>query len=294
MSTNSSPPGNCKFAIPKKGRLFEKVTELLDGAGIEYRREPRLDVALCKDLPITLIFLPAADIAKYVGEGNVDIGITGIDVVEESNVEVERVMDLGFGKCRLCVQAPVANNITDPAQLAGGRIVTSFPYLTQKYFKEFDEAKGVTTKVTEVSGSVEAACGLGLADAVVDLVETGTTMRAAGLDVVSDILETESVLISNLNSEHKDLVNLIKKRIEGFMIAKKYVMISYNVHNDLLPRVLEITPGKKSPNITSLVDSDYRAVTCLVLKKEMNKKMDELHDIGATDILTFALSNTRM
>lgn len=294
MSTNSSPPGNCKFAIPKKGRLFEKVTELLDGAGIEYRREPRLDVALCKDLPITLIFLPAADIAKYVGEGNVDIGITGIDVVEESNVEVERVMDLGFGKCRLCVQAPVSNNIIDPAQLSGGRIVTSFPYLTQKYFKKFDEAKGVTTKVTEVSGSVEAACGLGLADAVVDLVETGTTMRAAGLDVVSDILETESVLISNLNSEHKDLVNLIKKRIEGFMIAKKYVMISYNVHNDLLAKVLEITPGKKSPNITSLVDSDYRAVTCLVLKKEMNKKMDELHDIGATDILTFALSNTRM
>lgn len=114
------------------------------------------------------------------------------------------------------------------------------------------------------------------------------------MDVVSDILETESVLISNLNSEHKDLVNLIKKRIEGFMIAKKYVMISYNVHNDLLAKVLEITPGKKSPNITSLVDSDYRAVTCLVLKKEMNKKMDELHDIGATDILTFALSNTRM
>jgi ATP phosphoribosyltransferase len=179
MSTNSSPPGNCKFAIPKKGRLFEKVTELLDGAGIEYRREPRLDVALCKDLPITLIFLPAADIAKYVGEGNVDIGITGIDVVEESNVEVERVMDLGFGKCRLCVQAPVSNNITDPAQLSGGRIVTSFPYLTQKYFKKFDEAKGVTTKVTEVSGSVEAACGLGLADAVVDLVETGTTMRVS-------------------------------------------------------------------------------------------------------------------
>lgn len=190
MSTNSSPPGNCKFAIPKKGRLFEKVTELLDGAGIEYRREPRLDVALCKDLPITLIFLPAADIAKYVGEGNVDIGITGVDVVEESNVEVERVMELGFGKCKLCVQAPVANNITDPAQLSGGRIVTSFPYLTQKYFKSFDDAKGVTTKVTEVSGSVEAACGLGLADAVVDLVETGTTMRVSSSIFMANIFHS--------------------------------------------------------------------------------------------------------
>jgi ATP phosphoribosyltransferase len=292
--SNSSPTGNCKFAIPKKGRLFQKVNELLQGSGIEYNRAPRLDVATCKDLPITLVFLPAADIAKYVGEGNVDIGITGLDVVEESNVVVDKIMDLGFGACKLCVQAPASENITDVSTLAGGRIVTSFPHLTEKFFKPFDEAKGVTTKITEVSGSVEAACGLGLADAVVDLVETGTTMRAAGLEVVGEVLGTESILISNPNSEHEDILNMLKKRIEGFMVAKKYVMISYNIHNDLLKDALEITPGKKSPNITNLSDSDYKAVTCLVYKKDMNKKMDELHDIGATDILTFALSNTRM
>jgi ATP phosphoribosyltransferase len=182
MSTSTtviSPPGNCKFAIPKKGRLFEKVKDLLKGAGIEFRREPRLDVALCVGLPLTLVFLPASDIAKYVAEGNVDIGITGLDVVEESNVVVDKVMDLGFGGCRLCVQAPVSDKITDVSTLAGGRIVTSFPFLAAKFFKKFDEEKGVKTKVTEVSGSVEAACGLGLADAVVDLVETGTTMKVS-------------------------------------------------------------------------------------------------------------------
>ena len=119
------------------------------------------------------------DIAKYVGEGNVDIGITGLDVVKESNVEVNKIMDLGFGGCRLCVQAPIADNVTDVSTLAGGRIVTSFPHLTEQFFKPFDEAKGVKTKITEVSGSVEAACGLGLADAVVDLVETGTTMKVS-------------------------------------------------------------------------------------------------------------------
>eukprot|EP00553_Chaetoceros_curvisetus_P001141 CAMPEP_0204615828 /NCGR_PEP_ID=MMETSP0717-20131115/3217_1 /ASSEMBLY_ACC=CAM_ASM_000666 /TAXON_ID=230516 /ORGANISM="Chaetoceros curvisetus" /LENGTH=295 /DNA_ID=CAMNT_0051628859 /DNA_START=76 /DNA_END=963 /DNA_ORIENTATION=- len=293
-SANSSPPGNCKFAIPKKGRLFEKVAELLKGSGIEYHREARLDVALCKNLPITLVFLPASDIAKYVGEGNVDIGITGLDVVEESNVEVDRVMDLGFGGCKLCVQAPVADNVTDVSTLAGGRIVTSFPHLTEKFFNPMDEAKGVTTKITEVSGSVEAACGLGLADAVVDLVETGTTMRAAGLEVVGEVLKTESILISNPKTKHADVLKLIKRRIEGCLVAKKYVMISYNIHNDLIEAALKVTPGKKSPNITSLQDSDYKAVTCLVVKKEMNAKMDELHDLGATDILTFALSNTRM
>ena len=179
--SNSSPEGNLKFAIPKKGRLFDKVVEVLKGAGLDFHREPRLDVALCKGLPVTLVFLPAADIAKYVGEGNVDIGITGLDVVKESMVEVERVMELGFGKCKLCVQAPVASKITNVEDLAGKRIVTSFPDLTKQYFGPIDERKGVTTSVNFVSGSVEAACGLGLADAVVDLVETGTTMRVSVL-----------------------------------------------------------------------------------------------------------------
>lgn len=152
---------------------------MLKGAGIEFRREPRLDVALCVDLPITLVFLPAADIAKYVGEGNVDLGITGVDVVQESMVEVKHIMDLGFGKCKLCVQAPVTSKIKDVEELAGKRIVTSFPDLSRKFFDPMDAKKGVRTSVKFVSGSVEAACSLGLADAVVDLVETGTTMKVS-------------------------------------------------------------------------------------------------------------------
>jgi ATP phosphoribosyltransferase len=183
QSKNYSPPGHCRFAIPKKGRLNEKVLELLKGAGIEFRREERLDVAICKNLPITIVFLPAADIAKYVGEGNVELGITGVDVVEESMVEVTRIMDLGFGKCKLCVQAPVVDNVVDVKDLAGKRIVTSFPDLAKKFFAPMDAERGVTTKINFVSGSVEAACGLGLADAIVDLVETGTTMRVSRLSL---------------------------------------------------------------------------------------------------------------
>lgn len=126
---------------------------------------------------MTMVFLPASDISKYVAAGNVDIGVTGIDIVEENGLEVERVMNLGFGKCRLCVQAPVASNITDIKSLAGKRIVTSFPSLTKKFFEPLDKELGVETSIQFLSGSVEAACGLGLADAVVDLVETGTTMK---------------------------------------------------------------------------------------------------------------------
>lgn len=273
--------------------MFDKVVEVLKGAGLDFHREPRLDVALCKGLPVTLVFLPAADIAKYVGEGNVDIGITGLDVVKESMVEVERVMDLGFGKCKLCVQAPVESKIRNVEDLAGKRIVTSFPDLTKQYFSPLDEKKGVTTSVNFVSGSVEAACGLGLADAVVDLVETGTTMRAAGLEIVADILETQSVLIGNPQGQHKELVNLIKARIDGYITATQYVMIMYNVSGNILEECVKITPGKRSPTVTSL-DDGGKAVSSLVLKSELASKMDALHAVGATDILVLNLINSRM
>jgi ATP phosphoribosyltransferase len=176
------------------------------------------------ELQITLVFLPAADIASYVGEGNVDLGITGLDVIQETvpDDEVELIMRLGFGKCKLAVQAPVANNITSVSQLAGKRIVTSFPTLARRFFQKHESAATGETKIKFVSGSVEAACGLGLADAVVDLVETGTTMRAAGLDIVETIMETEAVLIGNPNSTHCEILNTIKLRIDGYITATKY------------------------------------------------------------------------
>eukprot|EP00527_Entomoneis_sp_CCMP2396_P003832 CAMPEP_0198141702 /NCGR_PEP_ID=MMETSP1443-20131203/4652_1 /TAXON_ID=186043 /ORGANISM="Entomoneis sp., Strain CCMP2396" /LENGTH=296 /DNA_ID=CAMNT_0043804521 /DNA_START=176 /DNA_END=1066 /DNA_ORIENTATION=+ len=290
---NSSPMGNCRFAIPKKGRLHEKVLEMLKGAGIHFHREPRLDVALAVDLPITLVFLPASDIAKYVGEGNVDIGITGLDVVQESGAEVDTIMDLGFGKCRLCVQAPIASKIENVETLAGMRIVTSFPSLSKKFFDPLDEKFGVSTKINFVSGSVEAACSLGLADAVVDLVETGTTMKAAGLEVVGEVLATQCILIANPNAEHKDLVDMIRRRIEGYITATKYEMLMYNVTAELAEQACKITPGKKSPTITSL-DDGGKAISALVHKNDMSTIMDDLYELGATDILSMHLSNSRM
>jgi len=184
------------FAVPKKGRLYERVLKLLAGAGLKYSRPNRLDLAQCEKLPITLVFLPAADIAKYVGEGNVDLGITGEDIVKESGVPVETLMQLGMGKCRLCVQGP-KGKFQDPKELLGQRIVTSFPNIAREFFDglEGKESKEEgSTKIKYVRGSVEAAIGLGLADGIVDLVETGTTMRAAGLEVVHSIMSTQTVL----------------------------------------------------------------------------------------------------
>ena len=161
--------GELLFGVPKKGRLHEKIVGMLKGAGLEYKREARLDIAHCRDLPVSLVFLPAADIATYVGEGDVDMGITGEDIIAESEVDVIELMRLGMGKCRLSVQAP-SGTTQDPRQLAGKRVVTSFPVLTKKYFASLEN--GEETKVKCISGSVEASCGLGLADGIVDLVET--------------------------------------------------------------------------------------------------------------------------
>lgn len=172
-------PDRLLFAIPKKGRLHSACLSLLEGADIQFHRKNRLDIALVKNLPIALVFLPAGDIAKFVGEGNVDLGITGQDMVAEAEAQdkVTEILELGFGKCRLCVQVPVKNGAASVDDLVGRRIATSFEGISKKFFDEVDAkvatANGTAgtdaqkkTELVFVSGSVEAACALGLADGI--------------------------------------------------------------------------------------------------------------------------------
>jgi len=285
--------GLCLLAVPKKGRLFEKCNQLLSGIGLEYHRAPRQDIALCPSLPIKIVFLPAKDIARFVGEGNVDIGLTGQDMVAEANVEVKELIRTGFGKCQLALQAPIKDCITDPKMVVGKRIATSFPYLTKKYFDELDTEGNADTKVRSISGSVEAACGLGLADAVVDLVETGTTMRAAGLEIVSTLITTETVVIANPHSTHDEIIDMLRKRIEGYLLARKNKMIYYNVSREKLEEASKVTPGKKKPTITPLADESWVSVGAMVATSDVNNIMDDLQRLGATDIFVVDLNNCR-
>ena len=258
-----------------------------------YTREARLDIAHCNDLPVSLVFLPAADIATYVGEGDVDLGITGEDIVAESEVDVAELMKLGFGKCRLSVQAPKGTK-RSAGELAGQRIVTSFPNLTRRYFAKYEEGKGPITKVKCISGSVEASCGLGLADGIVDLVETGTTMRAAGLEEVATIMHTQTVLIANKHSKHTELIELLRKRLAGYLTASRYMMVIYNVKRADLAKVQAITPGKNSPTLSPLERTEWVAVSALVEKKRAAQIMDDLEAAGATDILLTAIASSHM
>ncbi|CAZ85100.1 unnamed protein product [Tuber melanosporum] len=285
------------FAVPKKGRLHQNCLDLLHGADIQFHRHSRLDIALCINHPIALVFLPAADIPVFVGEGRVGLGITGQDQVAESQADVEELMELGFGKCKLQVQVPEKGPIQVPRELIGKNIVTSFTLLASEYFARATpraiKVDGTVTRIKYVGGSVEAACALGVADGIVDLVESGETMRAAGLKPIATILTTGAVLIKSKHPSNPTLVKTIESRIRGVIVAKKYVLCTYNISRDKLAAVTKVTPGKRAPTITQLDEYGWVSVSAMVEKSSIATVMDRLEETGAEDILVTQISNSR-
>ncbi|KAL9126679.1 MAG: hypothetical protein Q9217_004308 [Psora testacea] len=303
---------------PGQGRLQQPTLSLLEGSNIQFRRETRLDIALVKNLPLALIFLPAADIPTFVGEGRVDLGITGWDQVAEHDAilaknrngggklggdeGVEQVLDLGFGKCKLQVQVPEKGGMEGVERLVGKNVVTSFVGLTEQYFQQLEEkeekevevGKGkLRTRIKYVGGSVEAACALGVADGIVDLVESGETMKAAGLKAIDTVVNSTAVLIRSKRPSRPELVELIANRINGVITAQKFILCQYNVPRNLLAQATSITPGKRAPTITALEDPDWVAVSSMVEKARIADTMDQLTVVGATDVLCLAISNSR-
>ncbi|CAO3654289.1 unnamed protein product [Mucor hiemalis] len=283
--------------LPKKGRIYETCIELLKGCDIHFNRSSRQDIALCTNFPIALVFLPASDIAKYVGDGNIDLGITGQDIVMESEVKdkVIEVQELDFGKCRLAIEVPVKGEYQTLESLVGKRIVTSFVNTTAKLFAPLDAAAGKKTKIEHVSGSVEAACALGLADGIVDLVETGESMRAAGLHDIYDLMETQSVLIANKKSKHTALIEKIASRVRGVITAHQYVLCTYNIERKNLAIASKITPGRLGPTVSSLDSHDgWVAVSSMISRHGKGQVLDQLTECGATDIMVMAFTNCRV
>lgn len=294
-------------SIRSAGRLYEKCLELLAGADIKFNRAHRLDVALVQNHPIALVFLPAADIPRFVALGEVSLGITGQDMIAESGVasEITEILPLGFGKCALQIQVPVSGHIQTVEALAGSRVATSFEVLAGQYFKEVDAKvglaeKGKATKVEYVGGSVEAACALGMADGIVDLVESGDTMRAAGLHAIATLLTSQAVLITpskphrSLTPELSPLITLIKSRVAGVIASKQYVLCSYNIHEDKLNEACLITPGRRAATVSKLEATGWMSVSAMVEKKKQAEIMDKLEQVGAEDILILSLDNCRV
>jgi ATP phosphoribosyltransferase len=281
---------NLRIGVPSKGRLAELAEALLKDAGLSFRRSERSLFARCKDLPIEVTFLRTEDIPVLCAEGAIDMGVSGADLVAESGTDVIKRMELGIGACRLAVCVPEQSSIAGPAELNGSRIATSFPHVTEKYLREH----GATAHLVNLSGSVEIMIALGVADAIVDLVETGSTLAANQLRILDEIGRYETVLIQNRDQRFPELADRIVRRIEGVVIARSYSLLEYNMPRRKLHEAEQITPGFNSPTVSALEDPNWCAVRVMVRRNEVISIMERLESLGASAILETQITNCRL
>lgn len=281
---------NLRIGIPSKGRLAEMASQLLVEAGLKFRRQERSLFARVRDMPIEVTFLRTDDIPVLCAEGAIDMGITGGDLIEESGVDLSTRLSLGMGNWRLAICVPEESNIREPANLAGCRIATSFPHVTQKYLDRL----GISAHIVQLTGSVEVMITLGVADAIVDLVETGSTLAANRLGMLDELGCYEAVLVQNQLTEHTQLADRVVRRLEGVVIARSYSLLEYNVPRAKLAEAEKITPGFESPTVGKLEEPGWYAVRAMVKRSEVIEIMERLDALGATAILEMMITNCRL
>jgi ATP phosphoribosyltransferase len=279
-----------RIGVPSKGRLAELSAQLLGDAGLSFRRTERTLFARCKEMPVEVTFLRTDDIPVLTAEGAIDLGITGADLVAESGAEVTHRLDLGMGSCRLALCVPDDATIDEPRKLAGRRIATSFPRITRRWLAD----RGVEVHFVELSGSVEVMIALGVADAIVDLVETGSTLAANRLHVLDDIGRYETVLIQHPGLADTGLADRIVRRLEGIVIARSWSLLEYNVPRSQLALAETITPGFNSPTVMQLEDASWCAVRAMVKRGDVHSVMERLEAIGASAIIETRIGNCRL
>ena len=279
-----------RIGVPSKGRLSELAAQLLADAGLSFRRSDRSLFAKCKDMPVEITFLRTDDIPVLTAEGAIDLGITGADLVAESGADVVHRLDLGVGSCRLAMCVADDSLVTDPRQLAGKRIATSFPRITRRWLAE----RGVDAHFVELSGSVEVMIALGVADAIVDLVETGSTLAANRLRIFAEIGRYETVLVQNHRIADPALADRIVRRLEGIVIARSWSLLEYNVPRSRLAEAETITPGFNSPTVMALEDPEWCAVRAMVRRGEAHAIMERLDAIGASAVIETQIANCRL
>lgn len=281
---------NLRIGIPSKGRLSELASELLQEAGLKFRRQNRSLFARVRDMPIDITFLRTDDIPVLCAEGAIDLGVTGSDLIEEAGAKLLTRMALGVGHCRLAICVPEDSDYESPSDLKDARIATSFPNVTRNFLAEY----GATCHTVQLSGSVEVMIALGVADGIVDLVETGSTLAANRLRILDTIGHYETVLVQNPALEETALADRVVRRLEGVVIARSYSLIEYNVPEDKLAAAEKVTPGFSSPTVNKLEQEHWFAVRAMVKRSEVINVMEQLEALGATAILETKIENCRL
>ncbi len=279
-----------RIAVPNKGSLSEPAATMLKEAGYRTRRSGRELVITDEPNDVELFFLRPRDIAVYVGQGTVDAGITGRDLLLDSGVEAVEHLALGFARSTFRFAAP-AGTMTSLDDVAGKRVATSYDVLVRDFLAE----RGIEARTVHLDGAVESSVQLGVADLIADVVETGTTLRAAGLETFAEpILTSEAVLVTTAARAAAPGLATLVRRLEGVIRARTYVLVDYDVRMNDLHLATAITPGIESPTVSPLQDPDWLAVRAMVSRKDVNRVMDELYEVGARAVLVTSLLACRL
>ena len=279
-----------RIAVPNKGSLAEPASQMLTEAGYRQRADNRELVLIDSDNDTEFFFLRPRDIAIYVGSGRLDVGITGEDLLLDSGAPAESILPLGFAGStfRFAGLPGVAAGVQD---LQGKRIATAYPGVVAAYLAE----QGVRAEVIRLDGAVETAVRLDVADAIADVVSTGTTLRNAGLEIFGEpLLTSQAVLIRRRGAPATAVVEQLARRLQGVIIARQYVLMDYDIADDLVEKAVAITPGIESPTVSPLHERGWSAVRSMVKRKETNAIMDELWELGARGIIVTDIHACRL
>ncbi|MEU4688625.1 ATP phosphoribosyltransferase [Actinoplanes sp. NPDC023714] len=278
-----------RIAIPNKGTLSAPASQMLRDAGYRQRTDPK-DL-LCRDEAnnVEFFYLRPKDIATYVGSGDLDLGITGRDLLVDSGVPATELLDLNFGRATFRWAAP-AGTITGAGEIGGRRIATAYPGVVGRYLAENE----VKADVVRLDGAVENAVRLGVADLIADVVETGATLRQAGLVTIGDPIMTSSAILIGREEQAPAGAAQLLRRLQGVLVARNFVMLAYDVRADLLEQATGLTPGIESPTVSPLHREGWVAVQAMVQRKDVHRIMDELYDLGARAILVTDIANCRL
>ncbi|MGC5627270.1 ATP phosphoribosyltransferase [Georgenia sp. Z1344] len=279
-----------RIAVPNKGALSEPASDLLSEAGYRRRRDTRQLVVADPDNDVELFFLRPRDVAVYVGAGTVDCGITGRDLLVDSGADAVEHRALGFARSTFRFAAPEdgPRRIED---LGGLRVATSYDTVVRGFLAQ----RGVDASTVHLDGAVESAVRLGIADVVADVVETGSTLAAAGLSTFGEpLLKSEAVLIRRATSEEPEGLEVLDRRVQGVLVARQFVLVDYDVPKEHLDATVALAPGQESPTISPLRDDGWVAVRVMVERASVNRVMDELYAAGARAILVTSILASRL
>ncbi|MBC7278925.1 ATP phosphoribosyltransferase [Nocardioides sp.] len=279
-----------RIAVPNKGSLSTSASELLREAGYRQRDDTKLLTLIDDENGVEFFYLRPRDIALYVGEGTLDIGITGRDLLLDSGAKADEVIGLGFGRSRFHF-AGRAGAFTAIEELRGKRIATSYVGVVS----DFLEREGIDASVTRLDGAVETSIQLGVADAIADVVETGSTMRQAGLEIFGEpIMRSEAVVITRSGAQLPTEYETFKRRLDGVLIARSYVMMDYDIRAEFLAEASAMTPGLEGPTVSPLHREGWVAVRAMVPRAGSQKLMDDLYAVGARAILLTEINACRI